>query len=96
MPRHRHGVAERDILQAGLRHKSAPERVRAKIPFKAGELRAPSDDQRDGASAESDSAIASQKPGAASDCSIGKIPGRYCNYREILPGVIAAKSSGPR
>jgi hypothetical protein len=48
MPRHRHGVAERDILPAGLRHKSTAERVRAKIPFEAGELRAPLHDQRDG------------------------------------------------
>jgi hypothetical protein len=26
---------------------------------------------------------------------LGKIPGRHYNYREILPGVIAAKSSAP-
>ena len=26
----------------------------------------------------------------------GKIPGRHYNYREILPGVIAAKSSAPQ
>jgi hypothetical protein len=27
---------------------------------------------------------------------LGKIPRRHYNYREILPGVIAAKSSAPR
>jgi ABC-type bacteriocin/lantibiotic exporter with double-glycine peptidase domain len=27
---------------------------------------------------------------------LGKIPGRHYNYREILPGVIALKSSAPR
>ncbi len=27
---------------------------------------------------------------------MSKIPGRHYNYREILPGVIAAKSSAPR
>jgi len=48
VPRHRHGVAERDILPARLRHKSAAQRVRPKISLEADERRAALHDKRNG------------------------------------------------